>query len=356
MERAGMGKNVNHKNEAYGLPSSETSIARMLKDDGYATAVFGKWHLGYTPEFSPFSHGFDEFFGILDWTVDYHSHKDFQGKPALFEGTEMVERKGYLTDLITERSVSFIEKNKSRPFFLYVAYNAVLPPYQRPDRPDDIRGSGTWTRGTREDYAQMVERVDYGVGRILDTLAKQGLDKDTLVIFNSDHGGEELSRNEPFFHHFSTLWEGGIRVPCILSWPGRLPEGEVSDQAAMTMDLTVSILSAAGTRPPEERRLDGIDLLPILKGDKPVIERTLFWRMDYPFRRQKAVRRGKWKYLQDSNIEFLFDLEQDPGERHNLASRFPDVFRELKTLVKDWESEMERSFASRKKTNDIIRN
>ena len=354
-QRAGMGKNVNHENEAYGLPASETSIARMLKDNEYKTAVFGKWHLGYTPEFNPLSHGFDEFFGILDWTVDYHSHKDFQGKLALFEGVDIVERKGYLTDLITERSVSFIEQNKNRPFFLYVAYNAVLPPYQRPDRADDIRSPGTWTRGTRKDYAQMVERVDYGVGRILDKLAKLGLDKDTLVIFNSDHGGEELSRNEPFFHHFSTLWEGGIRVPCILCWPGKLPEGRLSDQVAVTMDLTASILSAAGIKPPEGRALDGIDILPILTGKKPVVERSLFWRMDYPFRRQKAVRRGQWKYLKDANIEFLYNLGQDPGERHNLASRYPDVFEDLKALVNDWEAEMERSYKSREKTNAVIR-
>ena len=354
-QRAGMGKNVNRENEAFGLPASETSIARMLKDDGYATALFGKWHLGYAPEFNPLSHGFDEFFGILDWTVDYHSHKNFQGKPALFEGTETVEHKGYLTDLITERSVSFIEQNQSRPFFLYVAYNAVLPPYQRPDRADDIRGPGTWTRGTRKDYAQMVERVDYGVGRILDKLATLGLDKDTLVIFSSDHGGEELSRNAPFFHHFSTLWEGGIRVPCILCWPGRLPEGKVSHQVAATMDITASILSAAGIKPPEGRVLDGIDILPILTGDKPVAERTLFWRMDYPSRRQKAVRRGKWKYLRDAGIEFLYDLGRDPGERHNLASRHPGVFEEMKALVKEWEAEMERSYASREKMNDAIR-
>ena len=202
----------------------------------------------------------------------------------------------------------------------------------------------------------MVERVDHGVGRILDVLAEHGLDKDTLVIFNSDHGGEELSRNEPFFHHFSTLWEGGIRVPCILCWPGRLPEGKVSDQAAVTMDLTASILSVTGARPPDGRKLDGIDLLPILTGSAPATERTLFWRMDYPFRRQKAVRKGKWKYLEDANIEFLFDLGQDPGERHNLASRHPDVFEELKTLVKDWEAEMERSSSSPRKTDKIIRN
>lgn len=353
-QRAGMGKNVNHENKAYGLPASETSIARILKDSGYKTALFGKWHLGYTPEYSPLSHGFDEFFGILDWTVDYHSHLDFQGKPALYEGNEIVDRKGYLTDLITKRSESFIEQNKRRPFFLYVSYNAVLPPYQRPDRTDDIRGPGTWTQGTRRDYARMVERVDYGVGRILDMLAKHNLDDETLVIFNSDHGGEELSRNEPFFHHFSTLWEGGIRVPCILNWPGRLPEGRVSDQVTATMDLTASILSAAGTKPPENRSLDGLNILPILTGKKPLADRTLFWRMDYPFRRQKAVRKGNWKYLKDSNIEFLYDLEQDPGERLNLASRFPDVLEELKALMKDWEAEMAHSSESQK-INKVIR-
>ena len=345
-QRAGLEINVNRKNPSRGLPVSETSIARMLKDNGYATALFGKWHLGYTPEFSPIAHGFDEFFGILDWTVDYYSHKNIEGQPALYEGAAIVERKGYLTDLITERAESFIDQNKDRPFFLFVSYNAPLPPYQPPDRPDDVRTAKTWKQGTRKDYSRMVERVDLGAGRILKALEKHNLENKTLVIFTVDHGGEELSCNEPFFHHFSTLWEGGIRVPCLLRWPGILPAGAVSHQPVITTDLTASIISATGSKAPAERSLDGMNILPILSGENPEVERTFFWRRDTPSRRQKAVRKGKWKYLEDAYIEFLFDIEKDFSERKNLAYRHPGILKQMQDLVKKWEAEMAKTSTS----------
>lgn len=326
-----------------GLPSSEASLGKMLKKSGYATGLFGKWHLGYKPEFGPNAHGFDEFFGMLDWSVDYYTHKDIDGEPDLFENTKPVERQGYMTDLITERAVAFIDRHAREPFFAYVAYNAMVSPIQPPDKPNDIRTREMWGRATRQDYVRMVERVDEGVGSILKALDRNGLARDTLVVFTNDHGGQWYSRREPLFHGFGTIWEGGIRVPYLLRWPGHLPAGKVSNQPIITMDLTASILEATGTATVKGQDMDGLDVLPLLSGKQPPVERTFFWRVDRPGRKQKAVRKGKWKYVWDNGSEMLFDLEKDMSERHDLAYQQRDVVLELRNLVAQWEAELART-------------
>src|SRR5204862_4777551 len=174
------------------------------------------------------------------------------------------------------------------------------------------RTKQTWLDGTRKDYVGMVEAIDTGLGKILGALSKHGLAENTLVIFTNDNGGERLSDNGPFFHHKATVWEGGIRVPCILRWPGRLPEGKVSALPAITMDLTASALAACQAAPPKGRTLDGIDIPPALAGTAESRERAFFWRIDRPDRKQKAVRKGDWKYVRDGSIDLLFDLANDP--------------------------------------------
>lgn len=322
-----------------GLPASEPTVARTLKRDGYATAIFGKWHLGYKPEFNPVRHGFDEFFGILGGNVDMNSHKNRFGTLDCYEGVKEVSKTGYLTDLITDRAVDFIGRNADKPFFLYVPYNAVHWPFQPPGNPSDVRDEKTWFDGARADYARMLEAMDAGVGRILQSLDKNGLARDTLVIFTNDNGGERLSDNSPLFHHKATLWEGGIRVPCLLRWPARLPAGRVSKQAAISMDLTATVLAAAGVKP--ERELEGINLLPILRGEQPAVERTLFWRIDRADRKQKAVRHGNWKYVLDGAIDTLFDLARDPGERRDLGHRQRQLVNELRRKIAEWEQDVD---------------
>jgi arylsulfatase A-like enzyme len=322
-----------------GLPARETSLARMLKDAGYRTALCGKWHLGYKKEFAPNAHGFDTFYGLLSGNVDHYSHRENNGELDWYENTRPVEVKGYSTDLLTARAVEFIDRNAARPFFLYLAYNAVHWPFQAPDRPGDVRDRKNWTAGTRKDYAAMLERLDSGVGKVLAALAKHGLTRDTLVIFTNDNGGERLSDNGPFFHHKTTLWEGGIRVPCLLRWPGRLPAGKVSRQPAISMDLTATVLAACSVRPPAGRKLDGIDLLPLLGGDR-LRERTFFWRIGRPDRQQRAVRHGDWKYVRDGGMELLFNLAADPGERKDLAYRHPATVGQLRARLAAWEKEM----------------
>jgi arylsulfatase A-like enzyme len=343
-QRAGFEWVIRYKEKERGLTVTETSLARLLKKAGYATGLFGKWHLGYKETFGPNAHGFDEFFGFLAADLDYYSHKDANGDPGLYENTRPVEQKGYLTDLITERSLAFLKKNARRPFFLEVAYNAPHWPFQVPDKPDDVRTTKNYgpETGTRIDYVRMVEHLDRGVGKLLEAVESKGLAKETLVIFFSDNGGERLSDNRPLFHGKYTLWEGGIRVPCLMRWPGAIPARTVSAQPVITMDLASTILAAAGITPPSERPLDGEDVLPILAGKKPMRERTFFWRLPRPDEKfgQKAIRRGKWKYVWDREVELLFDLEKDSGERRNLAFQHPTVVKALRQALADWEAKL----------------
>jgi arylsulfatase A-like enzyme len=195
--------------------------------------------------------------------------------------------------------------------------------------------------GTRRDYGKMLERVDDGVGAILDALERRGLTERTLVIVTNDNGGEQLSRGAPLAGGKGILFEGGIRVPCVIRWPGRLPVGRVSGLPAITMDLTATIVAAAGAKPPKTRKLDGIDLTPILNGTKAAPKRTLFWRIDRYG--QWAARRGKWKYFRYSRGELLFDLDADIRERHDLSELYPLTVAELRWEVTRWEALMDRS-------------
>ena len=239
-----------------GLPSEGRSLPQLLEGNGYSTGLIGKWHLGERPEFAPRMHGFDYFFGFKSGFIDYYQHTGGDGRDDLFENETPIHVDGYMTDLITERSVTFIAEHARAPFFLEVAYNAPHWPYQVPDHPTTARDDAIHLQpydpdsGTRQDYVAMFERVDRGVGALLEALDRSGVAQNTLVIYTNDNGGEWLSRNAPLFHRKSTLWEGGIRVPAILRWPGRLPAGRVSPQVAITMDLTATILAATLTRRP----------------------------------------------------------------------------------------------------------
>jgi arylsulfatase A-like enzyme len=345
-----------------GLPVLGTSLPALLKTNGYATGLVGKWHLGSKPEFGPNAHGFDEFYGFLGGAHSYYTNRAEiarvgAGAPDLFENTTPVEPTGYLTDEITRRAVSFITRHAGGPFFLEVAYNAVHWPFQPPDRPPteaELRAGRPLRQmpddsvaATRQDYVRMLERADQGVGEILAALDQRGLTSNTLVVFTNDNGGEWLSRNAPLFHRKGTLWEGGIRVPLILRWPGELPPGKISGQVAITMDITASILAAAGARPPASYRPDGINILPILRGKAPLLERRLFWRRARPDHQQRAVRVGQWKLLVDASQLLLFDLSVDPGERTDLAARRPDLVATLKRLLADWEADVDQRGPSR---------
>jgi arylsulfatase A-like enzyme len=188
----------------------------------------------------------------------------------------------------------------------------------------------------------MLERVDLGVGMILDALDAAGVSDNTLVVFSSDNGGERWASNAPLFHHKATLWEGGIRVPCLMRWPGKIAPGTRSAVPGITMDLTATFLAAADIPPPSAPQLDGVDLLPLISGSKPAPERSFYWRMQRSNRTMKAIRHGNWKYINDGNtMDLLFDLSNDTSERHNLNFSYPDRVKDLKAKLAAWEAEMD---------------
>jgi len=336
-----------------GLPVEQTTIARMLKDTGYATAICGKWHLGYELKFFPLKHGFDYWFGPVGGSIDYFHHCEYTGQPAIYLNDKPTKREGYLTDLITDEAVKFIQRRQSTPFFLYVAYNAPHTPYQGPnDKKDEPVPQAHYSKGSRATYAAMVECMDKGIGKILKTLNDKNIAGNTLIIFMSDNGANKTGNNQPFSGYKGNLFEGGIRVPCIVKWPGVLEEGTVSNQPCITMDFSRSIVRAAGTKTPENRPFDGIDILQALQTNQPLQrvpakrgpKRTLFWRARRGERTRKAVRNGFLKYIRlqegDDIKEYLFNLEQDPAEKNNLLSEREEDVRKLKLLLKDWEEEV----------------
>ena len=330
-----------------GLAPDHPTIASLLKSSGYRTALVGKWHLGWKPEFGPNRHGFDEFFGVLSGAADYFTHTsadspgtEKSGGPDLWEDLTPVKRIGYLTDLFSDKAVDFIGRQHSAPFFLSLQYTAPHSPWEGPedgaiDHGD--HGDGPMNNGgSRKTYGSMMKSMDAGIGRVLAALSKHNMERNTLVIFTSDNGGERYSYNWPFSFQKMFLWEGGTRVPAIVRWPGVVPAGRVTDQAAITMDWTATILAVAGASADPAYPLDGEDLMPVCTGVRAAYDRTLFWRTQL----RDAARMGKWKYLNDQGSEYLFDLSVDPGEKAELQTRHPDIFKQMKSQYSAWNARM----------------
>jgi arylsulfatase A len=325
-----------------GLPASVPSLPKMLRAAGYVSGAFGKWHLGYRDEFNPLHHGFDEYFGELLGHCDYYNYHYYDGTYALRDGLEPVKAEGYLTDLINQWSADFVARHAGgkRPFFLYIPHLAAHSPYQPPGRPLPSVTRENLDQGSRADYIAMVERVDDGVGMVLRELEKAGVLDDTLIVFSSDNGGAHYADNRPLFNRKTSLWEGGIRVPLLMRWPGKLGRGVETAQVGVTMDLTATFATIAGVPPMPDHPWDGIDLLPLIVDPGRTLPRTLFWRVDSMQRVQKAVRHRQWKYVRDAAVDLLFDLSHDVGERTNLFYQHPEIVAELKGYLAKWEAEM----------------
>ncbi len=329
---------------ALGLPLNEVTVADRMKVAGYATGALGKWHLGFKPQYNPTRRGFDEYFGTLLGHADYFRYQYFDGTYELRDGEKPIEAKGYLTDLLNQHAVEFIKAHAKQPFFLYFPHQAVHAPYQPPGRPDPAVSKEHMNDGDRTAYRAMLEKIDEGVGMMLAELERNGLADNTLIVLSSDNGGAHFSDNSPLFNGKQSLWEGGIRVPCVMRWPARLKAGAVTAQPAITMDLTATFLSAAGATPSADRPLDGKDLIPMLLSDGPVTERTFCWRVKRTGRQQKAIRHGPWKYVEDGGyLSFLYNLEEDSSERKNLSNQHPDVVQYLREGLAAWEAEMDAS-------------
>ena len=324
------------KDSAWGLSTEFPSVATLMKQSGYETILIGKWHLGFLPKHSPVKNGFDYFYGFHSGAADYISHKGDGRKPDLYENSNPIVEQGYLTDLFSQKAIRFLKGTHDKPFFLTLNYNAPHWPWQGPADNAYADTANFRSGGSPAIYATMMKSLDDGIGAFLKALDETGLSKETIVIFTNDNGGERYSDNGGLAKSKATLWEGGIRVPAFIRWPGVIPSGSSTGQPIITMDWTATILAAAGAKPHPKFPLDGIDLLELCRSQGKELQRTFFWRT-FQRNRQKAIREGNWKYLQDEGEEFLFDLIQDPAEKINLKAKHPEKFRELKQKYSNWE-------------------
>ncbi len=332
-----------------GLQPGETTIAEVLHGAGYQTAVLGKWHLGHGGKsFLPTQHGFDLFRGHTAGCVDYFT-MTYGIMPDWYHGEEHVSVNGYATDVITADAIEFLrnQKTNEKRFFLYLSYNA--PHFgkgwspgagetvniMQPQANDLLRVDGIDDKIRRE-FAAMTVSLDDGVGKVLKTLQENGLEKETLVVFLTDHGGDPVygGSNRPFRGDKATLFEGGLRVPAIFRWPGKIKVGSTTDEVITSLDLFPTFCKLASVDVTKQR-LDGVDLSGVILHQKQLAKRDLFWELGAHVRLKRgawtAVRSGDWKYLQDDQgEEYLFDLKNDPHEQKNLAHNQAEKFEQLR--------------------------
>jgi N-acetylgalactosamine-6-sulfatase len=307
------------------------------------SGVFGKWHLGYEPQFNPMEHGWDDFFGYMGGNVHYFNHRETSELHVLYRGRLPVHTEGYMTHLITDSSINFIERHKDKPFFLYVSHECPHFPFQGPKDVKKEVNKTNWMKPDADTYVAMLEDLDSEVGRLLAALDKHKLADNTLVIFVSDNGGFAGAANMgPLNGAKSTTLEGGIRVPLIMRWPGRIRPGTTSHQVCVTFDLTRSILNLAQAKV-SAKGLDGLDIVNHITARKPDFARTLFWRGKRGERIWSAVREGDLKYVrkvEDQTQEWLFDLSKDLAEKKDLSSAQPKELIRMKKLLFNWEKDV----------------
>jgi arylsulfatase A-like enzyme len=268
-----------------GLPPSHPTLPSLLKKAGYATTLIGKWHLGSLPDYGPLKSGYDHFYGFRGGALDYYSHKGITQADDLWDDDAPVHQAGYLTQLLGDRAVDVIARyaKTGQPFLLSMHFNAPHWPWEGPgDQAESERVAKTNLRdfdgGDQQTYRRMIQAMDDQVGRVLEALQQHGLAGDTIVVFTSDNGGERFADTWPFTGRKTELLEGGVRVPALIRWPGRLPANRVCDQTGMTMDWLPTLLAAAGAAADPAYPSDGIDLLPALAGKAAPVPRSLFWR------------------------------------------------------------------------------
>lgn len=342
-QRIGIEGVVTAKNHRHtGLDLAEETFAEVLKRAGYATGLFGKWHLGYEVEFNPVKQGFDEFRGYVSGNIDYHSHIDQEGYEDWWAGAELTPETGYTTDLVTHHGADFINRHAPGPFCLYLAHEAPHYPYQGPrDRADRTPGYPEPIQGSRENrkaaYREMIESLDDGVGKILNAVKRAGIERNTFIFFCSDNGATKVGLNAPLKGWKATLYEGGHRVPAIASWPGTIGAGVVTAETCMTMDLFPTLTGLAGVDPADIYGVDGVSLVPVLRDGGTLPGRPLFWR----FNDMKAVRDGSWKLVMTGTSTYLYDLSKDLREQNDLAGLNPDRVSMMKTMLTGWENDVD---------------
>ena len=319
--------------ENFGLSLDEKTLPQRLKAAGYATGMVGKWHLGFAPRFHPQERGFDEFFGFLGGAHPYFPNK--QPNNPILRGRETVEEPDYLTDAFAREAANYIERHKEQPFFLYLPFNAVHNPQHA--KPEHLERFASIADERRRTYAGMLTAMDDAIGKVLDKLQAERLTERTLVAFISDNGGPQAngSTNGPLNGQKATTWEGGIRVPFVLSWPGKLPAVKSYAEPVIQLDLLPTILAATGTAIEDSAKLDGVNLLPFAAGDKTEVPHpSLYWR----FGEQIALRQGDWKLLKvrGDDKPRLYNLRDDIGEKTDLAAGNAELVSRLQDEWDAW--------------------
>jgi arylsulfatase A-like enzyme len=326
-------------NPKQGLPTDQVTLADRLRSLGYTTGLIGKWHLGGAAGMQPPQRGFQDFFGFLGG-----AHAYFPGKgKEILRGDQPVQESAYLTDALGREAVAFIDRNAQKPFFLYLAFNAVHTPMEAPTQ--TMERFANIQDKQRRTYAGMLTAMDDAIGLVLAKLRTAGLEEDTLIFFFSDNGGPTMvgttingSRNFPLRGSKRQLLEGGVRVPFVVAWKGRLRGGTTFDAPIISLDVCPTALTAAGADVPAAWKLDGVNLLPHLEHKATTApHEMLFWR----FGEQRAARKGDWKLVRyDKTGTHLYNLKDDIGESKDLATERPEVMRELETAWDRWNSEM----------------
>ena len=317
----------------FGLPLTETAMPKRLKDLGYRTGIFGKWHLGYREAYRPLNRGFDEFYGFLGGAHSYLNAKADSANP-IYDGDNQVESVEYTTDEFARRAVSFIDANKDRPFFLYVPFNAVHGPLESLKKYEDRFKSVTDPR--RRTYSAMLSALDDNVGLVLKALERHKLTNNTLVVFLSDNGGPtqgNTSRNDPLRGVKAQVYEGGFHIPFMMQWPGHVPKGKVYSDPVIALDLLPTFTAVAGGKPNASWKLDGVNLLPFVEGkDKGKPHERLFWR----FGQQWAMREGDWKLVSMGGPPELYNLRADIGESKDLSNAEKSRVQSMSAAWEAW--------------------
>jgi arylsulfatase A-like enzyme len=320
----------------FGLPLDQVTLANEMKKAGYATGAIGKWHEGTKPEYRPQKRGFDEFFGFLGGAHGYVNSKiEPKGENSIRRGDTPVDEPAYLTDAIGREAVSFIDRHQKEPFFLYVPFNAVHTPQAAP--PKYREPFKDVADQKRMMMLSMLYAMDENVGKIVKKVRDANLEENTLIIFFSDNGGPtdaNASENKPLRGYKGQVWEGGIRVPFMMHWKGQIPASQVMDQAIISLDVFPTAMAAIGATPDEKLKLDGVNLLPLVKGEsKFTPHETLYWRFSPAW----AIRDGDFKLLLTRDgKKGLYDLSKDIGEKKNLLEAMPEKAQELKAKYDAW--------------------
>jgi arylsulfatase A-like enzyme len=327
-----------------GLDVREQTIGDVLQRAGYRTGVVGKWDMGQARRFLPLQRGFDFFYGHGNNGIDYYTHERY-GIPSLFRGNERTQqdRGQYATDLFRREALGFLREAGSKPWFLYLAFNA-------PHGASNFEKEGVQapaeliahfrTKGADErlaKYCAALKSMDDAIGAVLDHIHESGQQDNTLVLFLSDNGGSGNGGNAPLKGSKSTMWEGGLRVPFLARWPGRIPAGRVTGEFLTALELFPMLVDIAGAERPREVVLDGFNALPVLQGKGPSSRQEMFWQR----RGDKAARVGSWKWIDSAKGRGLFDLSQDPGEVHDLSTDRPEVLARVKARFTAWRQEMD---------------